>query len=286
MNGRPVEGSVGFTGELSHQFKQLTDAGHGLSAFLHTFDDGHLQTPELLDMEWDEPKPIHTLAVEVDSSVCRNAVGFVKKFLYADDRPFETFGFTPDPENFEGGGCGSFAISVLNQSKMFGNLPIISNFWRHLKANPDLFGYGDLHVPEDTVLYDFHKSGTKEVSLVKMFTSNWNGNGPEIRILDPEMVLLFMRTVYRMNIDDIYRESETRGKALMFGKLYPYRKYPGTELSSEVIVDKNFDPQASAIVKNTRGWVNSLRAKGYRGHSTVIGSKSNPTISVIFDKQE
>jgi len=280
----PVEGTVGMTGENDTQFKKMTDAGYGLSAFLAVWFDGHLQTPELMSLLWKEEKPVHSVAIEVSPEVCHNAARFVKKFLFHPDRPFETFGFIPDSEKFEGGGCGSFAVGVINQSGVFGRHPVTKGFWRNLRGNSDLFGWGLPH-PEDADPWNFGYKGTRSVSLVKMFTSNWNGNGPNMRIMDPEMILLFFRTLYRATLDEVYAESAARGRHILNNKkLYPYRKYPSQELAQEIVIDSKFDPQAKAVVKSTKSWLNDLRSKGYKARSTFMGPSYKPAFTLILDR--
>ena len=81
------EGTVGMTGELDNQFRKALDLGWGLSAFWAIFEDGHLQTPELLDYEFEDSGNIHTLAIEVEPEVCGRAIAFVKSFLFHPNKP-------------------------------------------------------------------------------------------------------------------------------------------------------------------------------------------------------
>ena len=287
VKGQMLEGSVGMTGEIDKQFTTLSQRGFGMSSFLAVFSDGHLQNPDLLDLEFQEDLPVHTFAMEVEPEVCQNALGFVHKFLFHPSRPLEKFGLTPDPEKFEGGGCGSFAVSVLNQSKIFGDREIIPNFWRTIHTKKSLLGYG-LPLPKDTIPYETGEPGVKKVSLVKLFASNWNGDDLSIRIMDPEMVLLFLKTAYRFGLDDIYRQSAKRGRELLHSDHYKYRTFSlewENGAPADIIFNKNFDPQAARLVKNSNAWLHEKRSLGYKASSIYVGLREKPSLAVIFDKR-
>lgn len=286
IDGQMREGSVGMTGENEGQFESLVDSGHGLGAFFAKFTDGHLQTPELLDLEFEEELPVHTFAVEVDSSTCRNAVSFVRNFLFHPTKPYTSFGFIQDPEKFQGGGCGSFGTAVMQKSGMFGGLPIAKDFWRTLSTNSNLYGY-NLEAPEDTEPFNFGRKDSNSVSLVRLFASSWNGKGAPLRVMDPEMALLFLKTAYRMTLEDIYEQSAQKGRDFIKSPHYQYRKYYGGDddsLSKETVFDRHFDAQASNVVQNTRVWMSSLRRKGYRGTATMVGKTERPMWAIVFHK--
>ena len=285
IKGQIVEGATGMTGENEDQFNKLSSGGWGMASFFTNFEDGHLQTPELLEMEWEEPMAIHSLAVEVDENICANAVGFVKKFLFHPNSPKDIFGLSPDPEKFEGGGCGSFSVSVLNQSKLFGNTGLTSSFWRNVSTKKSLFGYG-LEVPEDAIPYQLEKVGSKSVNHILMMATSWDGDGPSLRIMDPEMVLLFLKTTYRSSIGDLYEQSVKQARELKSSPLYAYRIISVAQEgpSAELPINGNFDAQAGEVVRKTKEWIASLRAKGYKARPAYSGIPSRPLNAVILEK--
>lgn len=306
VNGAPVEGTVGMTGELDDQFKKSMDNGWGLTTFLGIFQDGHLQTPELLDFEFENYEPLHSLAIEVSPEVCGNAMSFVKTFLFKPNRPFENFGLGASPDKFEGGGCGSFAVTVLQHSGIFnGQQPIAPLFWRTLYGNPRLFGQG-MELPSDTVMPTLPatKKTKRKVDKAMMFlTGNWNASSPAagipIHFMDPEMALLFVKTTYRSFLDDIYRANGSLGVQLHNGPLYQYRMALQGEIrvdaanqeqwsvisSSQQPINERFDSQAAQVVAHTRAWNRALKANGYRAHPVLIGSGVRANVGVVLDRQ-
>jgi hypothetical protein len=304
--GKMAEGTVGQTGELSNQFKKMLDNGWGLTTFVTKFTDGHLQTPALLDFEFEGEEPLHTLAIEVDPEICANAMGFVKKFLEHPARPMENFGLQMDPVKFEGGGCGSFGVSVLDQSRIFGANRIIPNFWRHMAARTSLFGQGDLELPEDAEpasLRTENPERTKKVSPFRLFLlSNWDASrrdgGQKVKIMDPELLLLFLKTVYRSFHKDLAAADPRLFSELRRSQLYrPRISIENTivevsEAQQEAIVrqtgsrviDGTFDPQANTTVRQTLSWVKTLRRQGYQARPVRVGATKRAAVGVILDK--
>ena len=304
--GQMAEGTVGQTGELSNQFKKMLDNGWGLTTFVTKFTDGHLQTPALLDFEFEGEEPLHTLAVEVDPAICRNAMVFVKKYLEHPSRPMENFGLQMDPVKFEGGGCGSFGISVLDQSRIFGSTPLVPNFWRHMTARTSLFGQGDLELPDDSVpakLRTENPGRTKKISPFRLFLlSNWDASrrdgGQKVKIMDPELLLLFLKTVYRSFHKDLAAADPRLFRELRRSQLYqPRISIENTivevsEAQQEAIVrqtgsrviDGTFDPQANTTVRQTLSWVKSLRRQGYQARPVRVGATKRAAVGVILHK--
>lgn len=297
-----VEGTVGMTGELDDQFKKMLEAGWGLTTFITNFTDGHLQTPALLDFEFDGADPVHSLAIEVDPSVCGNAMAFVKKFVEHPDRPFENFGLQKDPAKFEGGGCGSFGATVLDQSGIFGKAPIIPNFWRHMAARTSLFGYGDLELPPDSEPVQLRSKGKHSVSAARLFLlSNWNASrrdgGQKIKIMDPELLLLFLKTVYRSFYKDIvsadrhlaaqFRQSALfQPRIVIDNSIVAITKEEARRLEKKghVVIDHTYDQQSITTVRQTQAWVKGLKAQGFRARAVKVGAGSKLNFGVILDK--
>jgi len=283
-----AEGTVGMTGELDNQFKKMLDSGWGLTTFVTNFTDGHLQTPALLDFEFEGEEPLHTLAIEVDPSVCGNAMGFVKKFLNHPSKPYENFGLQKDPVKFEGGGCGSFGMTVLDQSKIFGETKIIPNFWRHLAARTSLFGYGDLELPEDSSPKILRTDRTRKVSVAELFLlADWNASrrdgGQKVKIMDPELLLLFLKTVYRSFYQDLYASDRALFRELHGGALYQPRIAPSPDGDARVI-NGTFDKQSNMTVRQTLAWVKRIKADGFRARAVRVGNGKHTNVGVVLDR--
>ena len=308
-----VEGAAAQTGEHSKQVATMLKGGWGLAAFKSNFVDGFLQYPKLLKKaELEEGvETLHSLFVEVDDSVCAKAMSFVEEYAHHPKNPRVNFGLEPDPKKFEGGGCGSFGVSVAQVAGLFGSEKIADSFWRKVKAKSSLFGFG-LQPTVFTKPYVLPgATGVRKVPLMVGFNpfggsvlfSSWNGtaaNDPTLNIMDPELLVLFMRKIYHMKYGELRSSDPEFGKKFFNSNaknLYSYRKFSqeggafeeGLEqkkwriskggIPNQVIVDKTYDPQAERVFNSTERWVssNKFRAKfvkfGKDGRAVIL-SKS------------
>lgn len=275
--GRPVEGTTGLTGETQKQFFNMVTKGWGMTAFFSHFTDGHLQTPKLLDHEWEVSKTLHTVAIEVSDDVCANAMGFVRDFLLHSNRPYTNFGPNLDPTRFQGGGCGSFGVSILEKSGIWGTHPFWPYLWRKLSVPEELFGYG-MEPPVDTHVFAVSPRRGKErdkISLVNLVRRSWKAEGRShsIRQQDPEMHLLFLKTLYRLNAKRLSADFKERDE-------YDYR---GLKVKGLGWVEINgaFDAQAAGIVESTKAWWGEKLAQGYRARM----GKTSTFPAVILDRE-
>jgi|GEM_PF-1500573 len=284
-----IEGAAGQTGELDSQIMTMLKSGWGLASLKSTFTDGHIQPPELLSLAelYEGSEGLHTLFVEVDSSVCMNAVKFVEKYATHPSKPFKNFGLEPDPIKLQGGGCGSFGISVAQVAGVFGNLSVSSHFWRTLTANPKLFGYGR-PLPKETTPFLIKGAGTgsKNVPMLDVLISPWSSfeaGVPSLRIMDPEMMLLFLRTIYRdkMNelrasvgpeLKDFFNSNNLSGnpmfraREIKGGHSWESKEMRDWRLSNggredSIVINKSYDPQAKKVVETTTQWLKTSRFK-------------------------
>ena len=276
-NGRAVEGTTGLTGETEKQFFQMATKGWGMTAFFSHFTDGHLQTPRLLDHEWQVSKTMHTVAIEVSDESCANAMGFVRDFLFHPSRPYTQFGPNLDPTRFEGGGCGSFGVSILEKSGIWGRHVFWPYLWRSMSAPEELFGYG-LEAPQDTQVYAVSPRQGKErdrVSVVNMLRKPWKTDGKmhTVRQQDPEMHLLFLKTLYRLNAQALPASFKAR---------HEY-KHRGLKVKEQgwVEINGSFDVSAAGIVATTKSWWSEKAAEGYRART---GKTSHGFPAVILDR--
>lgn len=293
-----VEGAAGQTGENEEQTAKMLKSGWGLSAFKARFNDGYLQTPELIEnsvLTSDEHENLNILFMEVDDAVCQRTMNFVRDYVHHPSQPRKIFGLEPNPAKFEGGGCGSFGITAAEVGGVFGSQRISSHFWRNLKAKRAMFGIGTERPPY-TLFYE--PKGAGKVPLFSPYMvgkdvlfTDWTGkdeNDPSLRILDPELLLIFVRKIYRDRYSDLYKSnSDIAGSFLTTkNKQFAYRLFEADMIAetpamrdrrlkggkgsvNTVVFDGSLDDQAERVVSGTVHW---LRTNKYRASFTKVGS--------------
>lgn len=278
----PIEGAAGQTGNFDDQFMELLKKGWGLAAFKAHFLDGYVETPALIEaVEFKWTAPFHTLMVEVDDAVCGRAMKFVRDYVHHPNKPHLRYGLEGNPFTFEGGGCGSFGLAVAEVAGLYGQHKVSESFWRPLVANHELFGFGLAH-PRDVVPFNLVKEGKKSVSLTRVLSENWNGTDPardpQLTVMDPEMLLLSMKTIYRMKEREIRASGGERLRKLFEakgpGNLWNYR---ATLNEVPAVIDPFFDVLAARTVQATTAWMND---NGFSPRVVWLGK--NP--AVILDK--
>lgn len=304
-NGKMLEGAAGVTGESENQAAEMLQSGWGLSAFKATFTDGLIQWPELLEWgAYGEKGNLHSLFIEVDPATCLRTAGFVETYITHPKQPRRFFGLEPDPSKFEGGGCGSFGIVAANQGRIFGSVDLTSKMWRNISARSNLFGRGPVVPPKTRPFLNSRVTQNRVVEFVSPFTffgegdvlfSNWNGvrgQDPQLRILDPEMLVLAMRQVYRLKYRDLARSNSKIAQDFLTSKnkAYAYRTFESSEWSEtpkmrawrlrnggradELRFDQSLDPQAQQIVNLTRYWMSEA---GFRARFTSV-NEGHPAV--------
>ncbi len=278
-DGRMVEGTTGLTGETEKQFFKMLTKGFGMTAFFSHFTDGHLQTPKLLDQEFDSAKVLHNVAIEVSDEVCSNAMGFVHSFLNHPSRPYENFGPNLDPTQYQGGGCGSFGVSILEKSGLWGKHLFWPHLWRELRAPLYLFGYG-IDAPEDTKVFSVPEwdegNERNRISLANLLRKEWvdtDGGGFSVRQQDPEMLLLILKTLYRLNHSSLSAEFRQSDE-------YQPRTFK-QKGGRSIEINSSFDPKAAGIAAATKSWWAEKKSAGYRAR---MGRTSNFP-AVILDRK-
>lgn len=277
-----VEGAAGQTGNFDDQFLELLKKGWGLAAFKAHFTDGYVETPALIEaVEFRWPAPFHTLFVEVDEATCGRAMKFVRDYVHHPNKPHLRYGLEANPFNFEGGGCGSFGLAVAEVAGLFGSHRVSENFWRPLRANHELFGFGLPH-PADVIPFNLVPEGKKSVSLTRVLSENWNGTDaardPQLRVMDPELLLLSLKTIYRLKERELRAAGGERLRKLFAakgpGNLWAYRT---TRNETPAVIDAGFDAASARVVDGTTAW---LRDNAFRTRVLWLGK--NP--AVVLEK--
>jgi len=275
--GATIQGMTGQAGNTRNQFLDLVKAGWGLAGFKSHFLDGFLETPTYIEMaNIYAESSFHTLAFEVDTKSCASVAQFVKEYISHPQNPRSRYGLEGDPLSFNGGGCGSFALAALGKNPSIA--PIASHFWRELKANGSLFGYGIPH-SEEVDPYSLKKKGRKSVSFFSMLYQNWSGStaeDPGLRILDPELLNLWFKTIYRSKEDELLRAGGDRLRAVFARKdhlnLFQYRN---TSTKPSLPINESFDSNAKGVTEGTKQWLHgySSRLEWLDEHPAVILEK-------------
>lgn len=267
----PAEGMAAMTGERNFQASRLLKAGWGLTAFLATFTDGHLQPPSFLgsyDSVMADPFDAHVVAFEVPSDQCERARDFVRSYAEHPSRPSAKFGLNLDPRQFEGGGCGSFGAAVLEKSGLFGSHNLAAKWWRTLRPNPSLLGSG-LPLPEQVAVPSSLTTRKHKVPAPSLFLglhSGWDNPGKRgltLKLLDPELLQLSLKTIYRRLARPIVASSPRLGQEFYrssIAKLRKVKTLPPAGKGNALVetpIDRTFDRQAKAVVEATDAWLKS-----------------------------
>ena len=176
----------------------------------------------------------------------------------------------------EGGGCGSFAASVVSTSGTISEF--FPYLWRELYANPRAFGFGLSNLPAEIEPFPVpHPAGkSRDVNLYGLLLfRSWNaspGQGISIRVMDPEMLFLVQRTIARYSLNDIYAENKEEGRKIIASPLMQKRilrddlNKPRRESSEdqETNIDRTFDQTAANADYGARLWLKKMRDKGLR----------------------
>lgn len=272
--GPIVQGMTGQAGNTRNQFLDLVKAGWGLAGFKSHFLDGILETPTYIEMaNIYAESSFHTLALEVDPKSCASVAEFVKEYIYHPKNPRSRYGLEGNPLSFDGGGCGSFALAAFGKNTSLS--PIANHFWRDLKANGQLFGYGIPHSKE-VAPFSLEKEGKRSISFFSLLYQNWTGTGvadPGLRILDPELLNLWFKTIYRSKQKDLEQVGGERLRAVFARKdhlnLFNFRN---TSTKPQLPIDESFDLQSKGVVESTKKWVEnySSRLEWLDEHPAVI----------------
>lgn len=261
-NGDYYMGATGFSGERTGQSAKMVKAGWGLTTFLATFTDGWLSPSIMTGTLWDDrnkKEDVYSLAVEVSGQSCEQMLRYLHDFIMHPDLPMRKFGLRVDPEKFEGGGCISFASSLLQRAGILPQMLKASN--RDLWANMYRFGGNDLPLPEATTVPRLQwREGQKprKIGISQFFSQTWNASiqgGVKLSLLDPELMLWGMK-----NLDDHLLQN-TREVI----------HFPGDCVRGESCllrrsekIDDHFDKQTARVSSLARAWKKNLENQGYR----------------------
>jgi hypothetical protein len=265
---------TGQSGEHEDQTKHMVLSGWGLTPFLSVFTDGNLETPAEFDAK-RMPKYIRNqsgppankneldqqffpMVVELSQQECSDMVHFFHDYSTLPQKPYKNFGLVVDPEKFEGGGCGSFAVAMIRASHVMNML--LPDLKRTLQTSWRMLGY---HWVLPRFTHPYHPPDYKQnrwVSLHDFMSSSWDdpsGTGPQISIIDPEMIFFMMRTFSEIYVDE-YSGSNFPVMKRVASRYAPINVQSDGQFQTESIVhqeiDRKFDWQTESMFLRVHDW--------------------------------
>lgn len=267
-DGRPLTGGAAQTGEDSNQTEKMILDGWGMTPFYSVFTDGTLDTPEgiggmLYGTSKHHIKVAH-VTFEVPREGCQRMLSFFKAYLEHPRKPYKRFGLNLDPVRFEGGGCGSFASSMLAKAGVLAGIhPLL---WRELRSTQSLMGVGLGEPPKNVeiVLPREYSGQFRYVWPGDLQLHSWTANdGPPLRLIDPELGMLALRQVGLLFVKQekiSRRHLEKTGFAL--------RVIKGHTAGP---IDENFDEQAAFVVNSVRKDLGIFMRSGMKATPVNLG---------------
>lgn len=272
-----IKGMTGQTGELSNQGMKAFLGGWGLSGLYAVYQDGMAHTPEYVQQKYDESIaagfPFGHVTFEVDRAQCENMLAFLKDFIDHPNAPASKFGLSLRPENFEGGGCGSFASAMLSKAGLLSTLH--SSFWRSLRGPRELMGSRSKLPPLTAIDLpaDVKKAGRK-ISLNRLEATPWTGKtSPPLHMVDPELVTYVLRT-----LAEDYWNGRTKNTAGLDARafdervIYSVLPYVTNEVQQEWIPIRESDPAVAKVAIQARREIAALKSRAYRLRPSAIGT--------------
>lgn len=268
--GKLIQGGASMTGEQGSQTINMIKAGWGQTAFLATFSDGSIEgsyaTDDVMDEAVQKGMQVAHLTVKVPRKNCQNMLNFLKEFIFAKNQPLYHFGNNLEPLNFEGGGCGSFATALLSKAGVFEKLRPL--YWRTLKSSKSLLGGG----PEDfkdVILPKNLRDLRRYVNVGHLQGAAWTEeNGPEMKVLDPEMLLLTLRTIARQSGVATNGALSERKVTSTWSEAIEGRFENHVEFYP---INQIFDRRARAIMEGAIEVTKSWKAQGMKARGVNLG---------------
>lgn len=259
--GRVDTGATGSTGEQQSQGMQMLRSGWGLSTFMSSFRDGYLNVPEEVEEVIEEANQagrLRFLAMEVTNAECRKMLNWLKTYINHPKEPQRHFGLNLRPDKFEGSGCGSFAVTMLEQSGAF-PAAMTANVWRTLNVPTHLLGVGSKLPP----FTDYYRSipYNQNVFGGSIMSDYWScrpGWAPchKLRVADPEMIIHLISSYEKAAAALVGRSNVMFGEAGMSLKAKERRvrfiedPMDRSPMTATQLIDGHYDRQ-TAVMEGT-----------------------------------
>jgi hypothetical protein len=285
----PVQGAAGMTGESYRQSRKMLQGGFGLTTFFSTFTDGFLQGSEMAEEAIGEISKKYGLAVlgfEVSHSQCESVLSFAEDFANAPNQPYLRFGLGGDPLKMNGGGCVNFAMALLQQAGILGEIP--SHYYRNFSASEELFG-GGLEVPAFTELPVFARGLRKNIPLDTLLRTPWvkGARNRSLSLMDPELMLYTMKVIKKVYLSRLPEGEARAASSLLNGPGLGDRwvRSGVDDPSSPEIpdfryyrIDSTFDEQTARVGTLASNWMQNELSQGKR---VRLGTLKNQPVLLI-----
>ena len=208
----PYTTLIGFSGDSDDQHEDMLKSGWGLTSLLADFKDGFLQSPQELQQRFESfneelaknpTKGSYLVATmfEITRTDCEEIVNEFFDYSSHEKEPLTHFGFLNDPDNFEGAGCGSFAVHFLKKVAAFKDIDKL--FYRHYQIPYYLFGKGQ-EIPDDVAIPESIAAlkPQKPVHRLNLLSLDWSPDKNQnisMKMIDPELVLLWQKQFYNLH---------------------------------------------------------------------------------------
>lgn len=280
-DGKFVEGATGMTGASQLQEVKALLKGHGLGVFFGTFTDGHLnpqaEVGEYINKNLQKRGVIFA-GFEVSEQQCGDMQNFLVQFVNHPRKPYERFNTIGDPEKFEGGGCVTFARTLLKKAGILG--PVLPQMYRDFSIARFMVGGNLKPSPDFEPMPTPWLNGKKRsISLNLFWTTPWEVEPSSmpgrlyLRQIDPEKMVYTLRQmagVYLANAPAGERERNSRWLAAGPLKTRVVTSAnnlidPGGQYDwSRYTINDAFDSSFREIGASARAWFQSQVKSGYK----------------------
>lgn len=203
------DGFAAQTGENAGQSVDMLKTGWGLTSLVSTFTDGEIQNgPDIQKYFSDEstgfiqagktPDFYFAWVIKVSNGECEQVRDFVRAYVLHPSKPYRNFGMVPDPNKFEGAGCGSFAVAALQKAESLN--PVFSTYWRDVSIADKLLGRRTKDfLPNDVrpPVWAKNQAQERSVGLARLVSMNWDHGKIALRLhlVDPELMIFSLRKI-------------------------------------------------------------------------------------------
>lgn len=294
-SGQFVEGATGMTGASRLQEVKALLKGHGLGVFFGTFTDGHLnpqaEVGEYIAKNLKNRGTIYG-AFEVTQEQCADMQKFLVEFVHHPRKPYERFNTIGDPEKFEGGGCVTFARSLMKKAGLL--TPVLPMMYRNFSIARFMVG-GNLKPSPDfePMATPWLKGKKRSISLNMFWSTPWEMEPSSmpgrlyLKQIDPEKMVYTLRQFAAAYLEHAPPEERSRNsKWLAAGPLKTRVVTSANNLIdpggpyewSKITINDAFDPEMAAIGRASREW---FRAQIREGHRMRLGSAAGMPVLIM-----
>ncbi len=279
-NGQFEEGATGMTGASRLQEVKALLNGHGLGVFFGTFTDGHLNPQAEVGSYIAknlQKRGVIFAGFEVTERQCNDMKEFLRQFVFHPRRPFERFNTIGDPEKFEGGGCVTFARTLMKKAGVLS--PVLPMMDRNVSVARAMVG-GNLKEVEDfePMQTPWLKGKKRAISLNLFWSTPWEVEPSSmpgrlyLSQIDPEKMVYTLRQMAAVYLENAPPEERQRNlRKLGAGPLRNRVVISANNLTdpggpyewSRFTINDSFDPEMASIGSAARSWFREQVSSGY-----------------------